>query len=192
MNNFPESHCVKTSKRMAEYESKKATEDSLIKLGKQMATQENKKYQSKERYRQICRHIQELYDFDSDMFVMRAASGDERKRYAVIKSITKYIRSFINLHEYHLMVVSKYKKEVTDLKDEIQIMDETMENYITEIDKLEENEKKRVVILEDIRARYGKLVNKNKKLVKANYRMAQVIVVLIVIIAAMVVVHVAL
>jgi chromosome segregation ATPase len=142
------SHCVQVSNRKATYESRIATHNSLLDLGKSLATREKNQQSREEKRIYLMSAIKDLDNFDGNIFMTEyEKSKDKNLHKAKTYSLVRYISIFKELHTYMIADIKELNTKIVELSEEIADQNSQLDGYISQMDEADESMAVKVDIL---------------------------------------------
>lgn len=134
-----ESHCIKVSERKAAYDSRMATQNALLDLGKSLANREKNQQSREEKHAYLMSAIKDLDDFDGNVFMTEyERSKDRNLLKAKAYSLVRYIAIFKELHNSTVADLTDLAEKVSNLSEEVSDQSEQIDAYITQLDEADE------------------------------------------------------
>lgn len=167
-----DSIAFQVSNRKAEYESKKATEEGLIKLGEQTAYIKEKNRQWDIRYEYLNSVANELRNFDEIKFMNGLKNlTSKAQTLAEFYKLIGYISNSNKLNEYHLEHINSLKKKIISKKIESDDWEEMADQYMNELEEVEQTLKQVTNKLEEVEQKFKnyKKIAENKFRERSNY-----------------------
>lgn len=127
--------CVKVSNRKYAYDTKKATENGLVELGRQMTKDYNKQETYEQRYIYLSGIIKEIDDFSIISFMAEhERCHDENIKTAMVYSMLKNIGTQKELIECLEFLKKNLEKKQIELQTEIVDSNDMIESYLKQLD----------------------------------------------------------
>lgn len=132
-------YCEQVSRRKDEYESAMLTQKSLVELGAIMSARAKEREEVSNRYKYLLSAYAQLSDFHPVKFMQDYNKMDPNTQTAASYSLATCLEQLKELHACNLLIIESSKKEIAELKSDVETSETQSAEYIDQLDEAERN-----------------------------------------------------